>query len=70
MNYAYHTIDRIQCLITNPRFEPSQQYVQHKGYLAYANIYKKIYGMPEHANHTHREVYLKYQNAYLEFLGF
>jgi hypothetical protein len=27
MDYVYHTMDTIQCLITNPSFYPSHEYV-------------------------------------------
>jgi hypothetical protein len=35
MNYAYHFINTIQCLITSPSFYPSPENVPEKGYSAY-----------------------------------
>jgi hypothetical protein len=37
MDYAHHTLDTIQCLITNPSFYPSQESIPNKGYSAYVN---------------------------------
>jgi hypothetical protein len=43
MDYAYHTLDTIQCLISNPRFYPSREYIPSKGYSAYPNMCKRVY---------------------------
>jgi hypothetical protein len=64
MNYAYHTMDIIQCLITNPNFYPSQKYVSDKTYSAYDNMFKRIYRILAHASYDHQDVYLKYENEY------
>jgi hypothetical protein len=64
MDYAYHTIDTIQCLITNPSFYQSREYVPDKGYSAYPNLCKRVYRILAHASHAHQDVYLKYENEY------
>jgi hypothetical protein len=41
MDYGYHTIDTIQCLITNPSFYPSREHVPDKEYSTYPNMRKE-----------------------------
>jgi hypothetical protein len=64
MDYAYHTLDTIQCLITNPSFYPSREWIPNKGYSAYVNMCKRVYRILAHASHEHPIVYLKYENEY------
>jgi hypothetical protein len=64
MDYAYHTLDTIQCLITNPSFYPSREHIPDKGYSAYANMCKRIYRILAHTIHAHPIVYSKYENEY------
>jgi hypothetical protein len=64
MDYAYHTLDTIQCLISNPSFYLSREYIPDKGYSAYPNMCKRVYRILAHASHTHTIVYLKYENEY------
>jgi hypothetical protein len=64
MDYAYHTLDTIQCLITNPSFYPSRAWIPSKGYSAYVNMCKRVYRILAHASHEHRIVYLNYENEY------
>jgi hypothetical protein len=64
MDYAFHTLDTIQYLITNPSFYPSREHVPDKGYSAYPNMCKRVYRILAHASHEHPIVYLKYENEY------
>jgi hypothetical protein len=64
MNHAYHTMDIIQCLITNPSFYPSQERITEKEYSTYANICKRIYRILAHPSHGSTAIYLKYENEY------
>jgi hypothetical protein len=65
MDYAYHTLDTIQCLITNPSFYPSREYVPDKRYSAYPNMCKRVYKTLAHASYVHPDVYLKFENEYI-----
>jgi hypothetical protein len=58
----YHIMDTIQCLIINPSFYPSREFVPDKGYSAYPNMCKRIYRILARTNYHHPEVYLKYEN--------
>jgi hypothetical protein len=64
MYYAYHTLDTIQCLISNPSLCPSRERIPDKRYSAYPNMCKRVYRILAHASHAHPIVYLKYENKY------
>jgi hypothetical protein len=64
IDYAYHSMDTIQCLIINPSFYPSREYISEKGYSAFPNMCKRIYRILAHTSHAHPDVYLKYENEY------
>jgi hypothetical protein len=64
MNYPYHTINTIQCLIVNSSFYPSPEYVSDHSYSAYGNMCKRIYRILAHPSYNHQDVYLKYENEF------
>jgi hypothetical protein len=61
INYVYHAMDTIQCLITNPSFYPSPKYILDHSYSAYGNMCKRIYKILAYANHNRGDIYLKYE---------
>jgi hypothetical protein len=63
MNYAYHTMDTIQYIISNPSFCPSGDF-SNKSYSGYGNMCLRIYRILAHTSYNHSEVYLKYENEY------
>jgi hypothetical protein len=70
MDYAYHTIDTIQCLISNPSFHPSREFVTDKSYSVYPYMCRRIYRILAHINNYHPDLYLKYENECSLFNGF